>query len=86
VFVGIQEVKDYDHWRESFDEDNAKREEAGITVVSVTRGHTNPNEVCVIMEASDAAIAHGFSTSPELGEKMEAAGVLPGGRLFVGAN
>ena len=85
-FIGIHEVKDYDHWKEKFDEDNSRREEAGMRTVSVTRGHANANEVCVIFDVDNAEVAQAFANSPELKEKMEAAGVLPGGKLFVGSN
>lgn len=85
-FIGIQEVKNYDHWKKSFDEDNSTREKAGIKTVSVTRGFSNPNEVCVVMETKDPEAAEKFANSPELKKIMEESGVLPGGKLFIGKN
>ena len=83
-FVGIHEVQDYDAWRTKFDEDEEKRAGMGMRTIDVHRSAANPNEVCIIIEADDMEAADNFANSPDLEARMKEAGVLEGGKYFLG--
>ena len=48
--VGSFEVKDWDHWKKSFDSHKEPREAAGIKTVYVGNEIDNPNKVHIVME------------------------------------
>ena len=48
--VGSFEVKDWDHWKKSFDAHKEPREAAGIKTVYVGNEIDNPNKVHIVMD------------------------------------
>jgi hypothetical protein len=54
------EVKDYDVWKKGFDAGAAIREKAGIKVISISTAVTNENQVLVIEECENIAVANDF--------------------------
>ncbi|MEY3416641.1 MAG: hypothetical protein RL060_752 [Bacteroidota bacterium] len=54
------EVKDYAVWKQGFDAGDAVREKAGIKVISISTAVGNENQVLVIEEAENIAVANDF--------------------------
>ncbi|MBX0324531.1 hypothetical protein EGH21_15990 [Halomicroarcula sp. F13] len=77
VYVLIRhEVADFDEWKPVFDEDDARREEAGQLSYRLFRTSEDPDELVAIFEMESMEGAREFIDSPELREKMETAGVV----------
>ena len=68
-------VEDYDKWRPLYDEDEARRTEAGIRTIDVYRDADNPNNIFMYWEVDDPSKLTEMLADPELKEKMKAAGV-----------
>ena len=69
-------VKDYAHWRQSFDEHEAARRSHGLTVLKVQRNIDHPLEIILVLEAEDLARAREFAESAQLRIAMIRAGVV----------
>lgn len=70
-------VKDYSAWKAGFDNDEERRNSAGMKLIHVGPGKIDPNSAVVIMEADDAEEKmSGMIADPELKAKMEEAGVI----------
>ena len=54
------EVKDYAVWKQGFEAGEAVREKAGIKVISISTAVGNENQVLVIEEAENIAVANDF--------------------------
>jgi len=69
------EVKDWGAWRQAYDEHQSNREEAGLEELDVLRDLDNRNEVMIILRSRNHETARDFSSSNDLKEAMERAGV-----------
>jgi hypothetical protein len=67
-------VADYDKWRPVFDADQPRRESAGLVDVAVLRDADDPNSIWIVGDG-DPATVEAFLSDPELGKKMQEAGV-----------
>ena len=71
-----QKVESYAKWRPVFDEHDATRVAAGqVGMPQVFRSGDDPWEVVILMEWDELERARQFTSSPELKEAMEKAGV-----------
>ena len=70
------EVKDFETWKKGFEEGEGLRAGAGITTNAVYTSVDNENLVTVSVNFPGVEAVHGFVSSPQLAEAMEAAGVL----------
>jgi hypothetical protein len=69
-------VEEYSHWRQSFDAHEGTRRRYGLQVVKVQRNVDRPQEIIVVLEAEDVALAREFAESNELRMAMIRAGVV----------
>ena len=70
------QVEDYGKWKAAFDTDESVRKAGGGAGHQLFRGADNPNEITILLEWDDLAKAQAFTSSPELKETMQKAGVL----------
>jgi hypothetical protein len=68
-------VEDFAKWKVAFDQHQAMRKGAGLTERHVLRNADNPNEVFMLLEASDLDKARAFAGSADLRQRMQEAGV-----------
>jgi hypothetical protein len=68
-------VTEYGKWKQAYEDHRSMRQAAGLKDLHLWRNADDPNEVIVVFEASDLAKAKDFIGSPDLKEKMQAAGV-----------
>ena len=68
-------VAEFEKWKQAYEDHRATRQAAGIKDLHLWRNAEDPNEVIVLFEASNVAKAKDFAGSPDLKEKMQAAGV-----------
>ena len=68
-------VADFDKWKPAYEDHRSAREAAGLKDLNLWRNESDPSEVILLFEASDVAKAKEFANSPDLKEKMQAAGV-----------
>ena len=68
-------VADFDKWKPAYEDHRSAREAAGLKDLHLWRNESDPSEVILLFEASDVAKAKEFADSPDLKEKMQAAGV-----------
>ena len=69
-------VQDFAKWKPVYDADRTARQAAGLKDLFLWRNADKPNELVLLFEVSDIAKAKAFTTTPDLKEKMTAAGVL----------
>jgi erythromycin esterase-like protein len=69
-------VKDYATWRTAYDAHDKDRHSAGLTNGRVYRRAEDPNDVVVVLDASDVAKARTWFGSPEQKAIMEKGGVI----------
>ena len=75
-FVMVRhKVRDFGTWKKGFDSHADKRVEAGLSVKQVLQNADDPNEVVLLLEATDLARAKAFVSSPNLREAMQSFGV-----------
>lgn len=80
-------VQDFAKWKRVYDAHRPARQAAGLKDLYLWRNADKPNEVVVLFEVSDMAKAKAFTTSPDLKEKMKAAGVMgPPDIVFLSGN
>ena len=72
--VGSFEVKDWDHWKKSFDAHKEPREAAGIKTVYVGNEIDNPNKVHIVMETPAADTMKKFMQDPDNAKVIEESG------------
>jgi len=70
------EVSDYDTWKEKFDADKGRRDEAGLTLSGLGTDSENGNLVTIVFSTNDLETAREMTSSPNLKEVMEEAGVI----------
>lgn len=75
IFIIYHPVKDYTIWRNAFDADSSARAESGLRTLAVERSADNPNNVKIVLIASDLAKAKTFAADERLKEVMGKAGV-----------
>lgn len=68
-------VKDYNQWRPGFDDDSVSRLASGLSFVAVERSADKPNDVKIVLTASDMAKAKAFIADPRLKDVMDKLGV-----------
>jgi heme-degrading monooxygenase HmoA len=69
------QVADYDAWKPVFDEHDATRRASGGGDHMLFRSADNPNEITIMFEWDSVENAQAFSSSDELREAMQRAGV-----------
>jgi hypothetical protein len=69
-------VADFGKWKAAYDDHSSTRQASGLRDLYLWRNADDQNEVVVLFEASDLTKARDFASSPDLREKMQAAGVL----------
>ncbi len=69
-------VGNFDTWRGFFDGDSDARKRAGLKDVRVLQSSTDPQDLFILMEASDLKKAQEFASSDDLRETMQKAGVM----------
>ncbi len=69
-------VADYDAWRPFYDDDVARRDNAGLTEVRVFRDASDPNSVLLVWDTDDASGLDAMLADEGLKAKMDEAGVM----------
>lgn len=69
-------VADFDTWLAAFDSNEDVRRAAGILGHHINRADDDQNDISTYMALSDLEKAKAFSSSDELRERMQAAGVI----------
>jgi hypothetical protein len=75
-------VTDYATWRPVFDEHDPVRVTAGLTNPRVYQAADNPNNIVIVMDMADLAMAMAFANSPDLVTTMTRAGVAGLPQIF----
>ncbi|MGN6533120.1 MAG: hypothetical protein ACTHK0_15365 [Ginsengibacter sp.] len=70
-----QMVNDYSKWRPFFNADSAFRQASGLEDITVGKNVEKPNNIVVVLKASDVQKAKNFTSSAKLKEIMQKAGV-----------
>jgi hypothetical protein len=73
--VILHRVKDYDAWRQVYDDFADVQRQGGVVAEEVLRSLDDPNDVLVTHDFDDAASAKAFFASEELHDAMSRAGV-----------
>ena len=76
-------VKDIDHWKRVFDEQEAAGMAAGLSVERVWRSADKADEVFFILGVEDRARAEAYMATPEAAAVGEEAGALEGEFWFL---
>jgi hypothetical protein len=76
-------VKDYHHWRQIFDEEEAPGSAIGLSLVDLWRDIDDPNNVFFMFEVADVERARAFLADPRSAEVGETAGVIDGEFNFI---
>jgi len=82
LHVGFK-VKDYDQWKQEYDESIEQRKAAGEISFQVFRNADDPNTVTVLSVHESAEQVQAFMDSPYLKERMEAAGITKMGQMLI---
>lgn len=69
-------VADYDAWRPHYDEDQPRRDAAGLTDLGVFRGADDSNVVLLAWNADDLGGFEAMMASEGLRDRMQSAGVV----------
>ena len=69
-------VRDFSEWKRGYDAHLPKRTEAGLTEKHLLRSANDPNEVVLLLEATDQNRAKAFVESADLRETMRKVGVV----------
>ena len=69
-------VTEFAEWKRVFDLHEAKRAEAGLSVVHVLRSADDPHLVVLMLKASDVSRAKAFAASLDVKEAMQKGGVM----------
>ena len=79
MHVGFR-VEDYERWKAGYDASIEQRKAAGEISFAVYRNADDPNIVTVVSEHESAERLLAFFNSPDLREKMKAAGIVEMGK------
>ena len=74
--MAIQKVEDFNKWKKVFDEHGTTRRDMGSKGAEILRDSSRPNEIVVITKWEDEDAAKKFSSSHDLKNVMEKAGVV----------
>ena len=72
----IQKVKDYDKWKQVFDEHEEVRKNKGSKGAIIYRNSNDPKQLVIITEFDNLEKAKNFSMSDDLKITMKKAGVM----------
>ena len=76
-------VENFNNWKPLFDDDEVNRTAAGLSTLGVYRKAGDENNILVVLEGDPEGMKN-MLESPELGERMKAAGVLAPPEVFSG--
>ena len=80
-------VRDFAKWKPAYEAHRPARQAAGLKDLHLWRNVENQNDVFLLFEVSDVAKAKVFATSPDLKQRMTAAGVMgPPDIVFLSGN
>ena len=82
LHVGFK-VKNYEQWKQGYDASIEQRKAAGEISFKVFRNVNDPNIVTVLSVQESAEKLQAFIDSPDLKARMEAAGIIEMGQMFV---
>lgn len=82
LHVGFK-VKDYDEWKKGYDESIEDRKASGEKSFRVFRDVDDPNTVSVLCVYPSAEEARTFMDSLDLKNRMEEAGIVQMGQMFL---
>ena len=85
VLLVRNRVKDIDHWKRVFDEQEAAGMAAGLSVKQVWRSADKADEVFFILGVEDRARAEAYMATPEAAAVGEEAGAIDGEYWFLEA-
>jgi quinol monooxygenase YgiN len=74
-------VKDFDAWKQVYEEHGVARKENGCTGDSIMRDEADPNEVLVTTYWPASPNVHAFVDDPSLKDAMGRAGVIGAPRI-----
>ncbi len=77
-------VADYSAWRPAYDADASTRAEAGLKEAGVYRDADDENMILIVWDAEDGNALQAMLESPDLAEKMKAAGVTSKPEAWMG--
>ena len=69
-------VKDYAKWKVAFDADSTARKASGLEFLVIGKANKNPNDLMIVLQASDVQKAKDFAANPRLKDVMEKNGVI----------
>jgi quinol monooxygenase YgiN len=75
-------VKNYERWKEGYDDNVEQRRANGETSFQVFRNTDDPNTLTVLSTYKSAEQVQAFMNSPDLKAAMEAAGITQMGQVF----
>ncbi|MFW9894239.1 MAG: hypothetical protein ACFFD7_00375 [Candidatus Thorarchaeota archaeon] len=76
-------VKDFELWKKTFNEDKKGRKEAGAKNLQVFTEMENKNEVYVFSELESLEKFHSYMENPELQAKMQESGATGPPEIFL---
>ncbi len=76
-------VQDYEQWKAGYDESVELRKASGEVSYKILRSVEDPNVVTVMSEQRSAEQVQAFLDSPDLKERMTAAGVVEMGKMLI---
>jgi quinol monooxygenase YgiN len=82
VHVGFK-VENYERWKEGYDASIEQRKAAGEISFQVFRNVDDPNTVTVLSVQESAEQIQSFMDSPDLKDRMEAAGITEMGQMLI---
>ncbi len=82
LHVGFK-VEDFEQWKKGYDAHIEQRKAAGETAFQVFRNVDDPNTVTVLSQQQSAEQVQAFIDSPDLKERMKAAGITEMGQMLI---
>jgi quinol monooxygenase YgiN len=76
-------VNNYEQWKQGYDASIEQRKAAGEVSFEVFRNVDDPNTVTVLSVQQSAEKVQAFMDSPDLKERMKAAGVTEMGQMLI---
>ena len=77
-------VEDFEKWKAGYDESVGQRKAAGEVSYRVFRDVDDPNILTVVSVQENAERVQAFLDSPDLKERMKAAGIVEMGKMLLG--
>ncbi len=74
--LAIQKIKDYDKWKQIFDEHSKVRKKEGSKGATIYHNTNDPKQLVVVTKWEDMESAKNFSMSEDLKNTMKKAGVI----------